>query len=160
MKKWCVGLAAALLLTGCSGARDLETVTDVYGQEAVARQVSVSLPEEAAVPVGSQSDGVMYICQGYTVAIQTLPGGDLDRTLRSVTGFPKEKLALLNQSQGQLQRYDCAFSCAGEGGDRVGRCVLLDDGHYHYVLTVLMDAGMAGDLAESVNALCASFKAA
>ena len=49
---------------------------------------------------------------------------------------------------------------AGEGGDRVGRCVLLDDGHYHYVLTVLMDAGLAGDLAESVNALCASFKAA
>ncbi len=159
MKKWIAILAFALLLAGCGGPEDYETVTDVYEPDttAVIRQTTLSLPKDAAQFTGGQENGAFYVCDGYSVAVQTLPGGDLDRTLRSVTGFGKADLQLFEQSGGDIRRYDCAWSCAGEGGDLVCRGVVLDDGCYHYVLTVLAQAEQAGKLAEQINALCASF---
>lgn len=159
MKKCCLLLMIMLLLTGCKEHMDFETMSDVYQQTAVARNILLTLPESAAMPVSTHADGTLYICDDYSISIQTMAGGDLNRTLKAVTGYTADKLQLLQQKQGGLIRYDCAWSCAGEGGDTVCRGVVLDDGYYHYVLTVLMDAEKAGQLQAQVNALCASFDA-
>lgn len=148
-----------LLLTGCKEKMDFETMSDVYQQTAVARQILLTLPESAAMPVSTHTGGSLYICDGYSISVQTMDGGDLSRTLKAATGYTADKLQLLQQKQDGLTRYDCAWSCAGEGGDMVCRGVILDDGYYHYVLTVLMDAEKAGQLQAQVNALCASFDA-
>lgn len=148
-----------LLLTGCKENMDFETMSDVYQQTAVARQILLTLPESAAMPVSTHTDGALYICDGYSISVQTMEGGDLSRTLKAATGYTADKLQLMQQKQDGLTRYDYAWSCAGEGGDMVCRGVLLDDGYYHYVLSVLIDAEKAGQLQSQVNALCASFDA-
>ena len=71
--------------------------------------------------------------------VQTLSGGDLDATIRSLTGFDREDITVL-QSQSDPKRWEFAWASAGEGGERLGRGVVLDDGNYHYCLTVLQDA--------------------
>ena len=160
MKKCCLLLMIMLLLTGCKEHMDFETMSDVYQQTAVARQIQLTLPESAAMPVSTYTGGSLYIGDGYSISVQTMAGGDLSRTLKAATGYTADKLQLLQQKQGGMTRYDCAWSCAGEAGDQVCRGVILDDGYYHYVLTVLMDAEKAGQLQAQVNALCASFDAA
>ena len=159
MKKCCLLLMIMLLLTGCKENLDYETMSDVYQQTAVMREIILTLPESAAMPVSTGAAGALYICDGYSVSVQTMSGGDLNRTLQATTGYTAEQLQLLQQKQGGLTRYDCAWSCAGEGGELVCRGVILDDGYYHYVLTVLMDAEKAGSLQAQVNAVCASFDA-
>ena len=39
-----------------------------------------------------------------------------------------------------LRRYEFVWTSMGEDGQRLGRAVVLDDGNYHYTMTVLRDA--------------------
>ncbi len=151
MKKLLAVLALGLLLAGCSGQQVLETVLDVY-EPAVAqsRQLELTLPQEAALAtIGGADTGKLYLCDGYCVTVQTMHAGDLDNTLRQATGFSKEYLTLMETQVKDVTRYDCAWTTLGEEGDQTCRGVILDDGCYHYVITVMADAEKAGDLAET-----------
>lgn len=153
-----LGLLAAVL-TGCA-AGEYETMSDSYIEpgEAVLRQVAVQLPEDAASPVAVTDTGErLYVCQGYTIEVQTLSAGDLDRTMRAVTGFSSEELTVFSRQQGDLDRYDCVWTAAGEGGDQIGRAALLDDGSCHYVLSVMADSSQAGEFEAVWQELFASF---
>lgn len=162
MKKWLILLGAiALLLTGCGAQETFETVADVYvqGQTAERQQVLLNLSEDAAAAVmQSETGGTLYFCDGYTVTVQTMVSGDLDRTLRETTGFRREPLRPVETTAGEVMRYDCVWISAGETGDQVGRAVVLDDGNYHYVVTVMADAAEAGALAEEWQQLLDSFR--
>lgn len=149
MKKIVVVLFMALLLTGCSAQQTLETISDAFDVSAMAKtqQIQLSLPEEAAVESMENEDaGKLYLCDGYCVTVQTMDAGDLDRTLRQTTGFSKDKLTVIKTRTGDYSRYDCAWTATGEGGDQTCRGVVLDDGYYHYVVTVMADANKAGEL--------------
>lgn len=148
MKKCWFLLLAVLMLSGCGEQEVFEQVEDVYQVMAPrAAAVYVQLPEEAAVTaMGSGKENAIYFCDGYTLTVQTLAGGDLDRTLRQVTGFSGEQLTLLKTRTGEVEGYECAWTCTGEGGDQVGRLLLLDDGAYHYAVTVMAEAEKAGEL--------------
>lgn len=139
-------LMLALLLGGCASRETFETVEDWYYTPAVsAAAVRVELPEDAAV--ATQSDGgSLYLCDGYSLCLQTLEGGDLNRTLQTVTGFPIEKLQLLGTATEDTKRYDFVWAAAGEGGDQLCRGAVLDDGSYHYTLCVIAQAEEAGKL--------------
>ena len=39
-----------------------------------------------------------------------------------------------------VDRYEFVWVSAGEKGERLGRAVILDDGNYHYCMSVLRDA--------------------
>lgn len=159
MKILCV-LVIALLLAGCGGQPVLERVEDPW-IEAVAepKEISVKLPQEAAAPVlQSPESGQLYLCNGYVLTLQTFSGGDLDATMRKVTGFSKEQITCLQTSEGQWEQYNCVWSSAGEGGDHVGRAVILDDGNYHYAVTVMADFASAGELADTWQQLLNSVK--
>ena len=159
-RRWIGSVLAALLLTGCGTQETFETVLDVadLNVSAAARQVLLSLPEEAAVCVFENAEtGSLYLCDGYSISLQTLQGGDLDRTLRTVTGYGREQLTVMQTRQSDVKRYECVWSAAGEGEDQVCRAVILDDGGYHYVLTAMAGQSAAGALAQTWQEIFSGF---
>lgn len=142
MKRILLVLLMTLLLAGCAEAELGETVADVW-QEAVTvaapRETRLELPGEAVACAMESDTGRLYFGDGYEVMVQTLSSGDLDATIRALTGFDREDITVL-QSQSDPKRWEFAWASAGEGGERLGRGVVLDDGNYHYCLTVLQDA--------------------
>ena len=146
MKRKILIAMTALLLTGCGAQETLETVSDDFVQPVMAdmRQMSVILPEDAAAPVLESEQGAVYVCEEYEVYQQVTSAGDLGATVREVSGYDPENLTVIATSQGDCRRYDFVWSSAADQGDRVGKGCILDDGSYHYVLTVLGNAESAG----------------
>lgn len=160
MKRLSLLILMAALLVGCAGERSYETVNDDdwIPEMPEPRSMVVSLPEDAAAPVSTAEDvGRIYIGEGYTVSLQVLSAGDLDRSLRQVCGYCREDLTVMEQTQGEATRYDFVWSSLGESGDEVGRAAILDDGSYHYALAVMVDADMAGKMEPQVKAILSSF---
>ena len=133
----------ALTLCGCRAEETLETVSDEWIVPAMAqpREISVRLPEGALAPVLEQDSRQLYMAQGYEILLETLASGDVDATIRDVSGYGKDQLTVLETRQGDTDRYDFVWTMAGEKGDRLGRAVILDDGNYHYCMSVLRDPG-------------------
>lgn len=142
MKKWFVFGLCMVLLSGCASEETFETVADelVQSVSAPMRQVVVRLPEEAAAPASESDSGCLYQCDGYEIMVQTLPAGDLDATIRSVSGYSRENVTVMETNTGDWKRYEFVWASAGEEGDRLGKAVILDDGSYHYAVSVLADA--------------------
>lgn len=143
MKKIGLMLLAALLLAGCGQVEAAETVADVWEEPvavAAPREVRLELPGEAVACAMESDTGRLYFGDGYEVMVQALTGGDLDSTIRELTGFDREDITLIQTRAEAPQRWEFAWAAAGEAGERVGRGVVLDDGNYHYCLTVLQDA--------------------
>ena len=158
MKKWWLLLMICAVLSGCGAEETFETVADeILEVAAVQRQVMVVLPPEAAAPASESDAGTIYICDGYEIMLQTLTGGDLDATLRTVSGYGREELTVVESRQGDYKRYDLVWACAGEEGERIGRGAVLDDGSYHYVLCVLSDADRVQEYEEVWSALFSSY---
>lgn len=131
----------AALLCGCSSQEVYETVADEQLVPVMAQpgQITVRLPGEAALPVMENDSGRLYLCQGYEIALQTLTGGDVDGTLRTLTGYGREEMTVLETLRSDMPCYEFTWACAGEGGDQIGQGILMDDGSYHYCMTVLWD---------------------
>ena len=149
----------ALFLTGCGMAETFETVGDDLLQPVMGqiRQIDLDLPESAAAPVMNEDDGgKLYLCDGYVLTVQTLDGGDLNRTVRNLSGFSVEDITILETHTQGIKRYDWVWSAAGEGGDQVGRAVVLDDGSHHYCVTVMADEQTAGSLDDQWTRLFAT----
>ena len=136
-------LLMVLLLCGCGAEKTLETVNDEWIVPAMVqpRQISVRLPEDAVAPVLEQDDRQLYMVQGYEIMLETLASGDLNATIRALSGYEKDQLTVLETQQGDTDRYDFVWTTAGETGDRLGRAVILDDGQYHYCMSVHRDPG-------------------
>lgn len=159
MKKWLMTVLCVLVLAGCAQPEDLETVNDTYVIPEIpeAQQVGFWLPEGAALSV-SEGTGELYLCDDFTALVQVFSSGDLDATLRSVTGYGKEKLELLGWKTEQGQRWECAWVSAGEAGDQIARTLILDDGNYHYTLTLQAEAEKGGELADAWNEIFRTFE--
>lgn len=155
MKKVAATILLAGLLSGCAPAPVFEPVTDVYAVwEQEPGEVRIQVPEGASLLASAEADdGRLYFCDGYTLAVQTLTGGDLNRSFRELTGFSRERLTVLETQRDGLACYCCAWTGAGEDGQQVSRMVLLDDGLHHYAVTVTAPADRAGDLSEEWGAI-------
>lgn len=136
---WMVLLAA--LLTGCRAEETLETVNDEWIVPVMAqpREIAVRLPENTLLPVLERDGGQLYMGQGYEIMLETHASGDLSATVQTLSGYEKDQLTILETRQGDADRYDFVWTTAGEQGDRLGRAVILDDGEYHYCMSVLRD---------------------
>ena len=143
MKMYVLTVLLALFLGGCAQAEVAETVADVWEEPVIAalpREIRLELPGEAVACAMESDTGRLYFGDGYEVMVQTLTSGDLDSTIRELTGFDREDITLIQTRAEVPQRWEFAWAAAGEAGERVGRGVVLDDGNYHYCLTVLQDA--------------------
>ena len=108
-----------------------------------------AVPEDATVCTMESGEGTMWLCDGFTLTVQTLAGGDLNRSLQQLTGFTEDQLTVMQTKQGDIKRREFVWSAAGEGGDQVGRAVILDDGNNHYAVSVMADAEKAGKLTQT-----------
>ncbi len=161
MKKLWAVLILAAFLTGCSAKETFETVSDLNEVPVLAQmqQLQLALPDEAAMPSMENPDaGKLYLCDGYTLSVQTMDSGDLDRTLRQLTGYGRSQLTLMQTQPSGVDRYECVWSAAGEDGDQIGRTVVLDDGSYHYSVSVMAAADDAGELADTWQEIFDSVK--
>lgn len=159
MKKCFFFLLISVFLAGCGAEETFETVADEWVQSAAApmRQILVTLPEEAAVPVSESENGKLYQCDGYEIAVQTLEAGDLNASILAVTGHSRESLTVMETELDDTRRYDLVWACLGEEGEQVGRACILDDGSYHYVLSVLAEADRAAELEAVISELFRSY---
>ena len=159
MKKCWICLLFVLMLVGCGSVETFETVDDEVIQPvmATARELSLALPDSSAAQAMQSEDGSkLYFCDGYVLTVQTLNGGDMERTAKDLCGFGTDSLRMVETVNGEYKRRDWVWTAAGEGGDNIGRTAVLDDGHYHYCVTVMADAGAAGDLESQWNTLFSS----
>lgn len=160
MKRILIAGLLLFLLSGCAAQETFETVNDVYAPQPSPEPASVDflLPEDAATPVFHGDGGKLYFCEGYEIMVETLEAGDLNRTVTTLTGFDADSLTILETSTAHVQRYECVWTAAGEGGDQVGRTVILDDGCYHYCISFTALADDAGSLQETWQELASSFQ--
>lgn len=147
LKRICVILAFVLLLSGCGAQETVETVSDELVAPVMAqpREISVRLPEGAIAPVLEGEGCQIYMSEDYEIAIETLASGDLESTVEKLSGYNKDSLTVMETKQGETDRYDFVWVSTGERGDRLGRAVILDDGQYHYCMSVLRDASSVED---------------
>lgn len=153
MKKCCLLVSVLFLLTGCSSAETFETVADEYVQSVMRQEMTVSVAVEPGTEAIEGASGTIYLCDGYEVTVEVMQSGNLSATLREVTGYTADQLTVIETAAGSMKRYECAFSSAGEGGDLVGRTVILDDGVCHYCVTVAAPADDAQALMPAWNAI-------
>lgn len=142
MKKWLFLLMMAVLLTGCAAEDTLETVADEILVPVMAqpRFICVDLPGETALPVVENQNGRVYVCNDYEIVLQTMESGDLENTMQIMSGLTQEDLTVMETYNDGISRYDFVWAAAGEMGDQIGRGAILDDGSYHYCLSVLSNA--------------------
>jgi len=142
LKRCVYALLLAAFLCGCHAEETLETVSDEWMVPVMARpkEISVRLPENAMVPVLEQEDSQLFMGDGYELMLETHASGDLDATIRHLSGYERENLTVIRTRQDDADRYDFVWTMAGEQGQRLGRCTILDDGEYHYCLSVLQDS--------------------
>lgn len=152
MRKLCFILVLLLSLSGCKQTEEYETVMDqtVIPNKAEKMVIMLDLPDDASLQtMESTADSNVYVCDEYTLTAYTADGGDIYKTILDATGFSPEQLDVIQTQQGDWKRYVCVWAAAGESGEQVGRCAVLDDGNYHYVLTAMSDAENAGTLAKN-----------
>lgn len=147
MKK-VVGIVLLLaLLSGCGTKETAETIADEWIVPVMAqpKEIAVDIPGDA-VNCGSDSmQSQIYIADGYEIEVQTLDSGDLGQTVKQLTGFNKEDLTIIQTKENEVKRYEFVWASAGESADRLGHGIILDDGNYHYCLSVLRDADYPED---------------
>lgn len=135
-------LLAVLMLTACASQQTLETVADDMAVPVMAepRQIAVDLPEDGEQTVVEGASGNLYLGSDYSISIETLDSGDLDRTVFDLTGFHRSDLTVIATEADGVRRYEFVWAAGGEMGDQLGHGVILDDGNYHYCMSVLRPA--------------------
>lgn len=160
MKKVWIIILIMFVMTGCGSTETFDTIADEYIIPVLAetRQTVVALPEEASVMTAQTDHGMICLCDGYEILTETFPAGDLDQTICDVTGYHPDELTVLETVQNCFRRYDMVWCAAGERGNSLGRAAILDDGNYHYVLTVITDEQISEELSAEVDQLFSSFE--
>lgn len=152
MKIMVLVLCLLMLLSGCA-VQTFETVDDLNDVPAIAQPATVllDLPDEAATPAMKGSSGTLYFCGDYDITVEVMPSGNLNNTLQTLTGFNREELELLQTIRCGVSCYEGAWSAAGEAGDQVGRVLIMDDGSFHYCVSVMASAEDAGQCSADWN---------
>lgn len=157
MKRMVWLLMATVLLCGCVNVTEpvMETVQDPAVEPVAAEPapVWVWLPEGAAAQTAAE-DGSGYAWDDCELRVQTLTGGDIRSTLETLTGMAADRLTVMEYKRGELQMYQTVWSMTGEEGVTLGRCLVADDGNYHYCISLLSPE--TADVEEDYARICAS----
>ena len=150
----------AVLLAGCGKAEVYETITDEMLQSVSAepREVFFDLAQEPVMPAMESDSGTLYLCGDFDVVVHTCQGGDLQNTVREVSGYLPEELTVIQTGSGDVNRYEFVWTSAVDNGQQIGRATILDDGNYHYILSATVDAELIEEYQEIWNGIFESFQ--
>ena len=159
MKKLCWVLAIVLCLSGCVNMTEpvMETVADEIIEPVAAepKPMAVWLPDDAAEQtMADEAAGACYTWGESELRVRTMTGGDIRSTLKTLTGLDPEKLTVMEYERDGLQLYQTVWSSTSEEGVQLGRCMVADDGQYHYCISLVSPEG--ADVAEDYARICAS----
>lgn len=152
MKKLMALVLFAVLLGGCA-VQTFEKVEDENDVTVMIQPATLllDLPEEAAAPAMQGASGSLYFCGDYDITVEVMPAGNLSNTLKTLTGFSGEELNVMKTERCGVDCYEGAWSAAGEAGDHVGRVLVLDDGNFHYCVSIMAMAEDAGSCTSDWN---------
>ena len=157
MKKLCFLLVLMMCLSGCvrNEMPVMETVSDEILEPAAAepKPMAVWLPDGAADQTMAGT-GECYTWGECELRLQTMAGGDIRATLQQLTGLSADRLTVMEYQRDGLQLYQTVWSSTGEEGITLGRCMVADDGEYHYCVSLLSPEN--ADVAEDFAQICAS----
>ena len=159
MKKIVWILAVVLCFAGCADMTEpvMETVADGIVEPVAAepKPMAVWLPDDAAAQTMAEGEtGECYTWGASELRIQTLDGGDILSTLRKLTGLDPERLTVMEYERDGVQFYQTVWSMTGEEGVSLGRCMVADDGNYHYCISLVSPEDT--DVADDYARICAS----
>ncbi len=157
MKKLVWLLVLMMAFSGCGKEADpvLETVADeIVPVAAEPEPVFVWMPSDAAAQA-SAGEGECYTWGECELRIQTLDGGDIAKTMQTLTGLSADRLTVMEYEKDGLQIYQTVWSTTGEDGIFLGRAMVADDGNFHYCVSLLSPEQT--DVAEDYAQICASF---
>lgn len=159
MKKLVWLLVLMVFCTGCTNLTEpvYETITDeiVEPVSAVPKPVSVWLPDGAAAQTMADGEtGECYTWGECELRIRTMDGGDIRSTLKTLTGLDPERLTVMEYERDGLQLYQSVWSAMSEEGVSLGRCMVADDGNYHYCISLVSPEN--ADVEEDYARICAS----
>ena len=151
MKKILLVILCLLCFSGCTAQETMETVTDelAISAGAVAAEVTISFENEDAALFSGADGSKLYLFDGYCVVVQTLEGGDIAKSVHAITGFAKENLTVMQTEKDGLTSYEYVWCTTGEREDQICRGMILDDGAYHYAVTVMADYTQAGAMQDT-----------
>ena len=159
MKKLVWLLVLMICCTGCVNTTQpvFETITDeiVEPVSVDPKPMAVWLPDGAAAQTMADGEGgECYTWGECELRIQTVDGGDIRSTLKSLTGMDPERLTVMEYERDGLQFYQSVWSMTGEEGVSLGRCMVADDGNYHYCISLISPENV--DAEEDYARICAS----
>ena len=159
MKKIVWILAALLCLSGCGDAAQpmMETVADEIVEPVAAepKTMAVWMPDDAAAQTMAEGEGEKcYTWGDCELRLQTMAGGDIVATLSKLTGQDPQKLTVMEYERDGLQFYQTVWSMTGEEGITLGRCMVADDGSYHYCISLTSPEN--ADVTDDYAQICAS----
>jgi len=103
------------------------------------------------------NQGTLYLCDGYDISVQTLQSGDLDATVRQISGFGREELTIMQTKAGDYTCYEFVWTAATDLGQQVGRAMILEDTDYHYTLCAVAPEKHAEEYQQIWNGIFDSF---
>ena len=127
------------MLAGCGGEPVYETIGDVWEQTEPAAKpgrMEVPLPEGAQMEVMEGLGDSYYRVGEWDLWTTVLSGGDVKRSIRTLSAMNTDSLTVLKRGRGALECFETTWSVASEEGQRVVRAGILDDGSYHYCLCI------------------------
>lgn len=159
MKKLVWLLLLMICCAGCANTTDpvMETVSDEIVEPVAAepKPMAVWLPDGAAAQTMADGEvGECYTWGACELSIRTLDGGDIRATLKALTGLDPERLTVMEYERDGLQLYQTVWSMTGEEGVSLGRCMVADDGNYHYCISLVSPE--TADVGEDYARICAS----
>lgn len=159
MKKLVCLLLLMTTLCGCGNMTEpvFETISDEIERVVAAepKPMAVWLPDDAAAQTMADGEtGECYIWGECELRMQTQTGGDIRATLQKLTGLSPDRLTVMEYRRDGLQIYQTVWSATGEEGITLGRCMVADDGDYHYCISLLSPE--EADVAEDFAQICAS----
>ena len=158
MKRIIWVLMVMVLLSGCVNMTEpvFETVNDPAAEPVAAEPapVWVWMPETAAAQTAAEEGSSCYTWDDCELRVQTMKGGDIQGTLETLTGMSAQRLTVMEYKRGELQMYQTVWSMTGEEGITLGRCLVADDGAYHYCISLLSPEN--ADVEDTYARICAS----
>lgn len=157
MKKLVWLTVLMMCFTGCGNDAEpvFETVADEIVEVAAAEPapMAVWLPDGAAEQTMAD-DSRCYSIGECELRLQTMDGGDIRATLQQLTGMEPDKLTVMEYERDGMQLYQTVWSASSEEGVTLGRCMVADDGDYHYCISLLSPE--TADVGEDFARICAS----